>query len=86
MNSNINVLSSYQTEAIVGSHWFQEDVLGKWGMIKGVVCNDGIVVLLIRRGRMILILGMPWPAPENRDQTLFSASERAKWPEHLMLM
>jgi len=55
-------------------------------MVKGAVCKDGIVVLLIRRGRMILILGMPLPAPENRDQTLFSASKRAKWPERLMLM
>lgn len=53
-------------------------------MVKGVVCNDGIVVL-IRRGGMILILGMPLPAPETRDQTLFSASKRAKWPERLML-
>lgn len=40
---------------------FPEDVLGKWGMVKGVICNDGIVVL-IRRGGMILILGMPLPA------------------------
>lgn len=55
-------------------------------MVKEVICNDGTVVLIIRRGKMILILGMPLPAPENQDETLFSASKRAKWPGHLMLM